>query len=102
MIRRPPRSTLFPYPTLFRSVSETPAPTPTCRTVWPPIPCSTPARMTTTPRSAGGQRWAKENGAPSSLSVDHQRSEEHTSELQSRPHLVCRLLLEKKKETESI
>src|SRR3989442_6327474 len=64
MIRRPPRSTLFPYTTLFRSR----APAAHARTRRPP-PC---------PRPADG------------------RSEEHTSELQSRPHLVCRLLLEKK------
>src|SRR2546422_8436831 len=71
MIRRPPRSTLFPYTTLFRSplVVETPQPP-----VEPP----------------GG---AFEEGAPQGGS----RSEEHTSELQSRLHLVCRLLLEKKK-----
>src|SRR6266498_4570442 len=62
MIRRPPRSTLFPYTTLFRS--------------WPP----------STRSSAMREPW---RGGP--------RSEEHTSELQSRPHLVCRLLLEKKK-----
>src|SRR4051795_13775877 len=64
MIRRPPRSTLFPYTTLFRS----PAPG-TC-----PAPCRT---------RPGGAR------SPA-------RSEEHTSELQSHSHLVCRLLLEKK------
>src|SRR2546422_6001904 len=71
MIRRPPRSTLFPYTTLFRS------------------PCS----------------WGKGSGvarSPAAASVAAEprclaRSEEHTSELQSRLHLVCRLLLEKKK-----
>src|SRR6266498_4828467 len=62
MIRRPPRSTLFPYTTLFRSP----------RTRWS-APC-----------------WSATAGWSA-------RSEEHTSELQSRPHLVCRLLLEKKK-----
>src|SRR6266498_5512992 len=63
MIRRPPRSTLFPYTTLFRS----------------PRAC----------RCAPGQ---------DRIAAGHEtRSEEHTSELQSRPHLVCRLLLEKKK-----
>src|ERR1041385_1471580 len=64
MIRRPPRSTLFPYTTLFRSVPTTPNPT------------------------AGFYLLVPER--------DHVRSEEHTSELQSRLHLVCRLLLEKK------
>src|SRR5215813_15068699 len=64
MIRRPPRSTLFPYTTLFRSNR------------YPPVAPSPPASP----------------DDPSPV-----RSEEHTSELQSRPHLVCRLLLEKKK-----
>src|SRR5215510_15170703 len=65
MIRRPPRSTLFPYTTLFRS-----------------------------PR-----RSARSRGLPARRprAAPHRRSEEHTSELQSRGHLVCRLLLEKKK-----
>src|SRR5215813_15018747 len=66
MIRRPPRSTLFPYTTLFRSP-------PRARARWP---------------------------TPSPTSARCPRSEEHTSELQSRPHLVCRLLLEKKKRGE--
>src|SRR3989442_6864546 len=65
MIRRPPRSTLFPYTTLFRSPSWTTDVL--CNQVT--AQCHTPALL---------------------------RSEEHTSELQSRPHLVCRLLLEKK------
>src|SRR5690554_7686251 len=95
MIRHPPRSTLFPYTTLFRSGhdSETPPPArgranlPHARPVhshpWRPAvtrqQCSAPSIF----RSRNGR------------SV--KRSEEHTSELQSRPHLVCRLLLEKKK-----
>src|SRR5436305_13061784 len=69
IIRRPPRSTLFPYTTLFRSHASA---APPCR----------PSRRT--------NRWLQ---AASPII----RSEEHTSELQSRPHLVCRLLLEKKK-----
>src|SRR5438552_16630626 len=68
LIRRPPRSTLFPYTTLFRSCSHAP---------WFPTASARCARP--------GQRRT--------------RSEEHTSELQSPDHLVCRLLLEKKKET---
>src|SRR5690348_17372802 len=74
MIRRPPRSTLFPYTTLFRSPSTTPS-TP---------PSASPTRsQTASPTSpAARSSW---------------RSEEHTSELQSPVHLVCRLLLEKKK-----
>src|SRR3989442_10214938 len=83
MIRRPPRSTLFPYTTLFRS------------------------------HSAKGYHWAVEAAKHTShrlvlaggwrpsftgaIKYVGERSEEHTSELQSRPHLVCRLLLEKKK-----
>src|SRR5687768_18517518 len=76
MIRRPPRSTLFPYTTLFRS--------PVTRD--PTAGSRTPSRrpITTTSRHA----W----DLPGTW-----RSEEHTSELQSRLHLVCRLLLEKKK-----
>src|SRR3989442_11566177 len=66
MIRRPPRSTLFPYTTLFRSRLR---------------PRRTPDHPTPARTDLG---WSG-------------RSEEHTSELQSRPHLVCRLLLEKKK-----
>src|SRR3989442_3381812 len=73
MIRRPPRSTLFPYTTLFRS----------------PLREQIAAFM-----AAKGVREL----APEQLV----RSEEHTSELQSRPHLVCRLLLEKKKNSNSI
>src|SRR2546430_10189253 len=76
MIRRPPRSTLFPYTTLFRSPRSGPdAPPPTPA---PPASCA----------PAGGPR----SGTPSPS-----RSEEHTSELQSQSNLVCRLLLEKKK-----
>src|SRR5258708_10794027 len=76
MIRRPPRSTLFPYTTLFRS--GLPRASATCSTV-------------ASPRSA---RYARLASAAVSSSP---RSEEHTSELQSPDHLVCRLLLEKKK-----
>src|SRR5689334_24127004 len=87
MIRRPPRSTLFPYTTLFRSP--------------PPVP-------TEPHQSAQDQEWCP--GAPGlparpddrspGLHV-RPRSEEHTSELQSQFHLVCRLLLEKKKKKKS-
>src|SRR5436190_12341209 len=75
MIRRPPRSTLFPYTTLFRS------PRPPAR------PCST-ARRTAPPHSPP---------TPKPCTKRKSRSEEHTSELQSHSDLVCRLLLEKKK-----
>src|SRR2546429_4737598 len=76
MIRRPPRSTLFPYTTLFRSPGA---------------------------RDSGGRIG---RGLQASRKMDRQhrsaRSEEHTSELQSRLHLVCRLLLEKKKKTQKL
>src|SRR2546429_7400122 len=79
MIRRPPRSTLFPYTTLFRSVF-----------------CSIQQREPN--REPPGTR----DRQPTSLCPRHSRSEEHTSELQSRLHLVCRLLLEKKKKKKKI
>src|SRR2546422_8240468 len=79
MIRRPPRSTLFPYTTLFRS---------------PPA----------SPRVAGwGEGVAHRRATELRIYVRRScRSEEHTSELQSRLHLVCRLLLEKKKKKKKI
>src|SRR5205809_2903525 len=73
MLRRPPRSTLFPYTTLFRSRGEEFGPR--------------------------RQPHPRDGGRP--VGQDELRSEEHTSELQSRLHLVCRLLLEKKKEKTS-
>src|SRR3989442_7835412 len=87
MIRRPPRSTLFPYTTLFRSIPafqfsggcvERATPVPIPNTEVKPLGADGTARATA---------WES-------------RSEEHTSELQSRPHLVCRLLLEKKKQAD--
>src|SRR2546430_11377782 len=81
MIRRPPRSTLFPYTTLFRSPAHRPVAA--CPTAVPPP----------SPRSP---RCACRSPAQS-LSL---RSEEHTSELQSQSNLVCRLLLEKKKDND--
>src|SRR5687768_18059969 len=88
MIRRPPRSTLFPYTTLFRS--------------------KLPRRLSGNPAILGSHfacrlrriERRRDNPAPTSCRVvltRTERSEEHTSELQSRLHLVCRLLLEKKK-----
>src|SRR5258708_14706750 len=85
MIRRPPRSTLFPYTTLFRSTLLNAL---TTRMRMAPMPGSRP--LATPTRSA--------NPRPSVRSdLERRRSEEHTSELQSPDHLVCRLLLEKKK-----
>src|SRR3712207_7704994 len=86
MIRRPPRSTLFPYTTLFRSSCSS-------------SPSQEPQRRTSDPVRARRPRTYKccpLNGS-SSLTKSRRRSEEHTSELQSRQYLVCRLLLEKKK-----
>src|SRR5690349_23986847 len=77
MLRRPPRSTLFPYTTLFRSFAAG------------------------IPRRSSRQKSHKDRRSkppPSALSTRVRRSEEHTSELQSRRDLVCRLLLEKKKQ----
>src|SRR3712207_7862094 len=93
MIRRPPRSTLFPYTTLFRSdtASGDAAPgTRDCVTL-PGQPMSPASRSDA---SDGDTRWV---GPTTGSSGSRVRSEEHTSELQSRQYLVCRLLLEKKK-----
>src|SRR5437764_7798203 len=86
---RPPRSTLFPYTTLFRSASWRSAPgsLPSCSVVGGRL-CAT-AACTASPSS----------DAPTILQRGETRSEEHTSELQSPMYLVCRLLLEKKKTT---
>src|SRR5689334_24826677 len=96
MIRRPPRSTLFPYTTLFRSFKA--------------LPERKCGRLSTTLEAlrAGDCVAGEESGCwklkmrtacslPSSRILKSSRSEEHTSELQSQFHLVCRLLLEKKK-----
>src|SRR3712207_8704719 len=90
MIRRPPRSTLFPYTTLFRSTLRT----------------GTTLPLTVAARDAGGRTvnvgavfWSSSDTTVAVVSPAGivTRSEEHTSELQSRQYLVCRLLLEKKK-----
>src|SRR3712207_7814195 len=77
MIRRPPRSTLFPYTTLFRSLEEAVAAAP--------------------PDGATALQQVLAGEVAVTRAADGARSEEHTSELQSRQYLVCRLLLEKKK-----
>src|SRR3712207_7576598 len=87
MIRRPPRSTLFPYTTLFRSGARTAAARATRGTVRTATAASTARRGP----DAGRMR------AMTASSGIGWRSEEHMSELQSRQYLVCRLLLEKKK-----
>src|SRR5256885_8557524 len=81
MIRRPPRSTLFPYTTLFRSVAA----------------CGGEKKG-----DASQAAVATANAAPAPAAATATRSEEHTSELQSPCNLVCRLLLEKKKKTHSL
>src|SRR2546429_6525536 len=94
MIRRPPRSTLFPYTTLFRS-SSTKSRSETASSEFA-IARSKPSADAVMSRLIGNEVPASA-AAPSG----HSRSEEHTSELQSRLHLVCRLLLEKKKKQTS-
>src|SRR5438045_6075811 len=89
MLQRPPSSTLFPYTTLFRS-SATTAPTARCS----PSPSPTPA-----PRWCSTARPRSAPAASATAAASRRRSEEHTSELQSLRHLVCRLLLEKKNKT---
>src|SRR5690554_7793026 len=95
MIRRPPRSTLFPYTTLFRSFHAVLGKSKDSFVI---TLKGAPEEIITrcTQRQRGNfQRRLNSPGRTSLL--DQARSEEHTSELQSRPHLVCRLLLEKKK-----
>src|SRR3712207_6956871 len=88
MIRRPPRSTLFPYTTLFRSRAG-----PRRRRRQTPSP---PRRRRTSPGGVGCPGVARLAREATEDQLGHPRSEEHTSELQSRQYLVCRLLLEKK------
>src|SRR5258707_11446052 len=88
MIRRPPRSTLFPYTTLFRSRNQSGAVARRCvERMRPDAVAANVAQVTMQHLKIGGA-LLEQNAA---------RSEEHTSELQSRQYLVCRLLLEKKK-----
>src|SRR3712207_7925523 len=87
MIRRPPRSTLFPYTTLFRSLQEA-----IRRGAIEILDDATIAHM-----KAKRQRDKERDEALRQQQAIDNRSEEHTSELQSRQYLVCRLLLEKKK-----
>src|SRR3712207_8533910 len=102
MIRRPPRSTLFPYTTLFRSVSG-PATDTRNNTVPRVLAPAHPAMLLTAGMSTATRRMRLERtGEPGEWTINGKtwkdvRSEEHTSELQSRQYLVCRLLLEKKK-----
>src|SRR5688572_32560218 len=88
MLRRPPRSTLFPYTTLFRSLVE-----------HLDVRSQRSARETALEQVVAEQAIVRDPGVQSRLEGIHvvDRSEEHTSELQSQSNLVCRLLLEKKK-----
>src|SRR2546425_8211836 len=97
MIRRPPRSTLFPYTTLFRSgLGAVGAGEPESRGAGGDIP----AHASLYAAHARARRAGAHDGARGVSGVrPRQRSEEHTSELQSLAYLVCRLLLEKKKKT---
>src|SRR3712207_8224105 len=88
MIRRPPRSTLFPYTTLFRSIVDHSGDSAFEYCYLPDFP-----KALEVYRKAGGG----DHGNPKKWFEVFWRSEEHTSELQSRQYLVCRLLLEKKK-----
>src|SRR5260221_8693338 len=89
MIRRPPRSTLFPYTTLFRSIAAMAALSGCARSA------------SSVQRSTTNSARARPSSRPSLL-ARKDRSEEHTSELQSHSDLVCRLLLEKKKKKQKI
>src|SRR2546430_11535689 len=98
MIRRPPRSTLFPYTTLFRSRRDRATSATSCGT-----PSGSPS---STERTSLLPHQHRLSASPAPLALPTPpatlRSEEHTSELQSQSKLVCRLLLEKKKNTDCI
>src|SRR3712207_7565001 len=92
MIRRPPRSTLFPYTTLFRSRELAGADSVFCK-----LDAADEETFRRVNRPAGGVTLRTTFEGIRRLRAEYARSEEHTSELQSRQYLVCRLLLEKKK-----
>src|SRR5689334_23664030 len=94
MLRPPPRSTLFPYTTLFRSMRQMPDRSLGRRSTCPAVRQRRCTRAATHASRSGERRAA----TPGSKTA---RSEEHTSELQSQFHLVCRLLLEKKKKKQN-
>src|SRR3712207_7593739 len=98
MIRRPPRSTLFPYTTLFRSVRRVATEGVQMRHDGPamPMPQRPPAGSEPGISQPRANRVLAGTAVPG-MAEEACRSEEHTSELQSRQYLVCRLLLEKKK-----
>src|SRR5689334_24632173 len=98
MIRPPPNSTLFPYTTLFRSAGF-----PTTYATRSSTSYTTGRQRRTLPKSAScvGLVWPGASSSIGRSATAKPRSEEHTSELQSQFHLVCRLLLEKKNQTTS-
>src|SRR3712207_7988004 len=102
MIRRPPRSTLFPYTTLFRSESCSRVSEPFDQQGWRPMEERTERQIQVRQVTQVQASWTEgQRGAPGAFTIQlildngADRSEEHTSELQSRQYLVCRLLLEK-------
>src|SRR5438874_6426828 len=101
MLRRPPRSTLFPYTTLFRSLILSVSSARNCSAsalLWNPTTISSANRTTiTSPCALLTPHLDPQVEHVMKIDVRQKRSEEHTSELQSRRDLVCRLLLEKKK-----
>src|SRR2546429_4552195 len=97
MIRRPPRSTLFPYTTLFRSLYAN-----LKRLLGQNAPRSSGRKRAAGVKLVGCAAVRGLELVDRVLEVDQTRSEEHTSELQSRLHLVCRLLLEKKNKCQSL
>src|SRR5690554_7437319 len=101
MLRHAPRSTLFPYTTLFRSLMQV-------RFLIDKMKAEGEVKLTKTDalppklvKEIYGLGHLKDDFIENGLGKLNKRSEEHTSELQSRPHLVCRLLLEKKKKTKT-
>src|SRR3712207_8335030 len=97
MIRRPPRSTLFPYTTLFRSAARTFAVGNISKEAEDLIKVTRDSFFKGVENAIVGNKLTDISAAIQKHAESHGRSEEHTSELQSRQYLVCRLLLEKKK-----
>src|SRR3989449_3833975 len=96
MIRRPPRSTLFPYTTLFRSPQDQLPDDPNIRQAVAEAAAGAGTKWPGATLPDIGQLTAQASRIATDIGTVANRSEEHTSELQSRLHLVCRLMLEKK------
>src|SRR2546430_10750012 len=101
MIRRPPRSTLFPYTTLFRSIARRVCQRPSSARPWRPRLAFSQQALEDRERQSEPSAARSKLLGPPTPCCPPPRSEEHTSELQSQSNLVCRLLLEKKKNTSS-